>query len=135
MTNEENREMSASERLKGSNTFLKSFGYAACGVAEAASERNFKVDVAAAVIAVALCAILRVPLWGWVAVCLCVGIQLAAETLNTAIEAVVDLASPDMHPLAKRAKDCAAGAALITAVMSVVVGALVYISALVALVS
>ena len=51
---------------------------------------------------------------------------MAAETANTAIEAVVDLVSPEYHVLAKHAKDCAAGAALILAATSVVVAAIVF---------
>ncbi len=121
------------EAMKRENNLLKSFGYAAAGVFQASGERNFKVDIVAGVVAFCLCALLQVPLWGWAAVTLCVGVQLAMETVNTAIEAVVDLASPELHPLAKRAKDCAAGAALITACSSVVVGCIVYIPALLAL--
>ncbi|MDO5043180.1 MAG: diacylglycerol kinase family protein [Slackia sp.] len=115
--------------LKRENALVKSFGYAAQGTRSASSERNFKVDCVAGLIAVLLCVLLQVPAWGFVAVVMCVGIQLALETVNTAIEAVVDLASPEIHPLAKRAKDCAAGAALITACMSVVVGLAVYVPA------
>lgn len=115
--------------LKRENALVKSFGYAAQGIKAAASERNFKIDCAAAVVAVLLCIALRVAPWGFVAVIVCIGVQLSLEALNTAIEAVVDLASPELHPLAKRAKDCAAGAALITACMSVVVGAAVYVPA------
>ena len=117
------------QEMKRNNALVKSFGYAAQGVASAAGERNFKVDCIAAVIAFALCAVLQVPLWGWAAVAICVGVQLAMETVNTAVEAVVDLTSPGLHPLAKRAKDCAAGAALITACASVVVACIVYIPA------
>ncbi len=116
--------------LKRENALFKSFGYAAQGVASAAGERNFKVDCAFAVVTLALAALLQVPAWGWAAVIVCIGVQLAMEAANTAIEAVVDLASPDLHPLAKRAKDCAAGAALITACMSVAVACIVYIPAL-----
>ena len=112
---------------------MKSFGYAASGVVQAGSERNFKVDVVAAVVVFAACALLQVPAWGWAAVAVCVGVQLAMETVNTAIEAIVDLASPEIHPLAKRAKDCAAGAALITACASVIVGLIVFVPALLAL--
>jgi diacylglycerol kinase (ATP) len=49
-----------------------------------------------------------------------------AEALNTAIELVIDLVSPDVHPLAGRAKDVAAGAVLISACGAVVVGILVF---------
>ena len=121
------------ETLKRKNNLVKSFGYAASGVVQAGSERNFKVDVVAAVVVFAACALLQVPAWGWAVVAMCVGVQLAMETVNTAIEAIVDLASPDIHPLAKRAKDCAAGAALITACASVVVGLIVFVPALLAL--
>lgn len=121
------------ETLKRKNNLVKSFGYAASGVVQAGSERNFKVDVVSAVVVFAACALLQVPAWGWAVVAMCVGVQLAMETVNTAIEAIVDLASPDIHPLAKRAKDCAAGAALITACASVVVGLIVFVPALLAL--
>ena len=121
------------ETLKRKNNLVKSFGYAASGVVQAGSERNFKVDVVAAVVVFAACALLQVPAWGWAVVAMCVGVQLAMETVNTAIEAIVDLASPDIHPLAKRAKDCAAGAALITACASVIVGLIVFVPALLAL--
>ena len=121
------------ETLKRKNNLVKSFGYAASGVVQAGSERNFKVDVVAAVVVFVACALLQVPAWGWAVVAMCVGVQLAMETVNTAIEAIVDLASPDIHPLAKRAKDCAAGAALITACASVVVGLIVFVPELLAL--
>ena len=121
------------ETLKRKSNLVKSFGYAASGVVQAGSERNFKVDVVAAIVVFAACALLQVPAWGWVAVAVCVGVQLAMETVNTAIEAIVDLASPEIHPLAKRAKDCAAGAALITACASVIVGLIVFVPALFAL--
>lgn len=121
------------ETLKRKNNLVKSFGYAASGVVQAGSERNFKVDVVATVVVFAACAFLQVPAWGWAVVAVCVGVQLAMETVNTAIEAIVDLASPEIHPLAKRAKDCAAGAALITACASVVVGLIVFVPALLAL--
>lgn len=116
--------------MKSGNSLFKSFSYAAQGVKSASGERNFKVDCVAAVLAFALCALLQVPLWGWAAVAVCIGVQLAMETMNTALEAVVDLASPGLHPLAKRAKDCAAGAALITACASIVVAGIVYVPAL-----
>lgn len=127
------QEASSGQAMKQGNKLFKSFGYAAAGVAQAARERNFKVDLVAMVIAIVLCAVLQVPAWGWVAVIMCIGIQLAMETVNTSIEAVVDLASPEIHPLAKRAKDTAAGAALITACASVVVAVIVYGGALAAL--
>ena len=62
----------------------------------------------------------------WCAIVLAMMAVWTAEALNTAIEIVVDLASPDVHPLAGRAKDVAAGAVLISACGAVVVGILVF---------
>src|SRR5690349_18347280 len=51
-----------------------------------------------------------------------IGLVITAEFINSAVEAVVDLASPDVHPLAKTAKDVAAGGVLFAAFAAVVVG-------------
>ena len=80
-----------------------------------------------AVAAVVLGFALRIDAPSWLAIVICIGAVMAAETANTAIEAVVDLVSPEYHVLAKHAKDCAAGAALILAAASVVVAAIVFI--------
>lgn len=61
----------------------------------------------------------------WALIALAAGLVFTAELLNTGIEAVVDLASPELHPLAKAAKDVAAGAVLIAALTAVAVGLLV----------
>ena len=58
---------------------------------------------------------------------LCIMAVWTTEALNTALELVTDLASPDFHPLAGKAKDMAAGAVLITAVGAAIVGAIVFI--------
>ena len=67
------------------------------------------------------------------ALVLCIALVMAAECVNTAVEAAVDLVSPGYHELAKRAKDCAAAAVLLCAAGSVVVGALVFAGPVLAL--
>src|SRR5258708_6413012 len=79
----------------------------------------------------ALCAIIAGFFFGisrleWCAVVGAIGLVLTAEGLNTAIEVVVDLASPGRHPLAERAKDVAAGAVLLAALAALVIGLLVF---------
>ena len=59
-------------------------------------------------------------------VLLCCALVLSLELVNTALEALSDLISPEWHPLAKLAKDAAAGAVLVGSVVSVVVGAAVF---------
>ncbi|MCL2446286.1 MAG: diacylglycerol kinase family protein [Oscillospiraceae bacterium] len=106
--------------------FLRSFRYAACGLALCLRERNFRVHL---VISAYLYAFLAVPGWfvltrGQWAVLIAMNVLvLAAEAFNTALEAAVDLACPEMHPLAARAKDAAAGAVLLCCVGAVAVGA------------
>ena len=63
---------------------------------------------------------------------LCIALVMALEIVNTAIESIVDLASPEWHILAKRAKDCAAGAVYLAAFASVVVAAIVFVPRLIA---
>lgn len=61
----------------------------------------------------------------WALLVLAIGAVLAAEIFNTAVERVVDLVSPDYHPLAKQAKDLAAAGVLLAAVMAAFIGLLV----------
>lgn len=65
--------------------------------------------------------------WEWVAVVVAMGFVLAAECFNTALEEVVNLVSPDFHPVAGRAKDLSAAAVLISAAMAAVVGIIVFL--------
>jgi undecaprenol kinase len=62
----------------------------------------------------------------WIALVLTVGLVWVAEIFNTAVEQLVDLASPEIHPAAKAVKDISAGAVLTSAVTAVVVGILVF---------
>ena len=86
------------------------------------------------VAAVALGFTLGINRYEWLTLVLTITIVLAAEGVNTAIEAVVDLASPTYHPLAKIAKDVGAGTVLLTAVAAVIVGALLFLPHLLAFV-
>lgn len=63
----------------------------------------------------------------WLIIILAITLVIGAEMVNTAIEYVVDLASPEIHPLAKQAKDVAAGAVLVFAMASVIIGLLIFL--------
>lgn len=90
------------------------------------SQRNMKIHLVIAVVAVALGLVLGIDGASWAAVILCIAAVFAAECVNTAIESVVDLVSPEYHELARRAKDCGAGAVLIFAVVALVVAVVVF---------
>ena len=113
------------DRWAGSARFslISAFRCAGAGIAYAfTSQRNLKIH-------------LRISEAGWLAVVLCIALVMALELVNTAIESVVDLVSPEWNLLAKRAKDCAAGAVYLAAFASIVVAAIVYLPRLAALVA
>lgn len=110
------------------SSFGESFVHAASGIGQALREgRNFKVQLCFAVAAVVLGAAFRIEPAEWCAIVICMACVLGGECVNTAIEAVVDLVSPDYHELAKRAKDCAAGGVLICSFVSLVVAAIIFL--------
>ena len=101
------------------------------GIAHAwRTQRNLRIQLACGVVAIAVFAALHVPMVALAVIVLAIALVLALEVLNTAMEALVDLVSPQMHPLAKAAKDAAAGAVLIAALASLVVGAVLAVAAL-----
>lgn len=111
----------------GHKKFWHSFRFAAHGIAAAfRSELNMKVHSGLAVSVLAAAAAFRLPLSSWMLLLLAITLVLTAELLNTAIEATIDLVSPEIHPLAKKAKDTAAGAVLLTAVFAVITGIFVF---------
>jgi len=111
---------------------MHSFRYAARGLhAVLQSQHNAWIHLPASAAVVLAGAVVGLSRVEW---CLIVGTIMAvwvAESLNTAFEALCDVASPAMHPLVERAKDIAAGAVLITAVGAVITGALVFVPRLI----
>ena len=89
------------------------------------TQRNAWIHLCATVAVTALGLWLGLGRLEWAVIVLAIGLVWMAEFVNTALEAVVDLASPDLHPLAKIGKDVAAAAVLMGAITSVVVGLLV----------
>lgn len=93
------------------------------------SELHMKVHACVGVLALLACWVLQVDAVGWCLVVICIGCVMAAELFNTALEALADKVSPEYDPLIKVAKDAAAGAVLVLAIMSVVVGLIVFVPA------
>jgi diacylglycerol kinase (ATP) len=117
-------------------TLLVSFRYAFAGIRYLLwTQRNAKIHTAIAIVAVALALLLRIDRGEWVALVLAIALVLGAEGMNTAVEAAVDLASPGYHPLAKIAKDVAAGMVLLTAIAAVIVGLIIFLPHLLAILS
>ncbi len=89
------------------------------------SQRNAWIHTVATLLVVAAGAWLRVDRLSWALLLGAIGMVWLAEFLNTALEAVVDLASPEHHPLARVGKDVGAAAVLIAALTSAAIGLLV----------
>jgi diacylglycerol kinase len=89
------------------------------------TQENAWLHSIATVLVVLLAAWLGLPPRDWAVLLLSIAMVWTAEFINTSLEAVVDLASPEKHPLAKAGKDVGAAAVLIAALSSVVIGLLV----------
>lgn len=106
---------------------IKSFGYAGRGIRTVfTTETNMKIHILIAILVLVGGFTFRISAIEWIACLLCIGLVFGMEMINTSIENIVDLVSPDYHPLAGKAKDIAAGAVLLCAIISVIVGLLVF---------
>jgi diacylglycerol kinase (ATP) len=115
-------------------TLLVAFRYAFAGIGYLLwTQRNAKIHIALGLAAVVLGLLLRIERGEWLALVLVIALVLVTEGVNTAVEAAVDLASPGYHPLAKTAKDVAAGTVLLAAIASIIVGLIVFLPRLLAL--
>jgi undecaprenol kinase len=88
------------------------------------TQRNARLHTIAALAAIALASWLQLDLTRWAILILTIGAVCAGETINTTVEALVDLLSPEWHERAKVAKDVSAGAVLLLAITAIAVGAL-----------
>ncbi|MDP4240234.1 MAG: diacylglycerol kinase family protein [Bacteroidota bacterium] len=107
---------------------ILSFRYAFRGICHVfGTEANMKIHLVVAALVIVCGVAFTISLTEWMFCLLCIGLVVGAEMFNTAIENVVDLASPELHPLAGKAKDIAAGAVLICAIISVIIGLFIFV--------
>jgi len=107
---------------------IKSFGYAIQGIVVFfKTQYNAWIHLLAALVACVLGFVLKISTVEWCWIVFAIALVLVAEMLNTALEFSTDLVSPSVHPLAKKVKDVAAGAVLVAAITSLVIGALIFI--------
>lgn len=108
------------------SSFFKRLGFALRGVRLfVRQERHAPIHLAAALGAGLLAAFLEVSMAEWAVLLIAASFVLITETINTAIERVVDLASPEWHALARDAKDLAAGATLLASVCALLLGLMI----------
>lgn len=130
MFNSLRRRIAHSHRLVGlsqTRSLVQSFNYAFDGVIHVlATQRNMRIHFAAAITAMIASIVLGVERWEFAAVLFASAFVIVAEMLNTAVEAAIDVSTTSFNPLAKVAKDVAAGAVLIATFNAVAVGYLVF---------
>lgn len=115
-------------KVHGFKRFLNSFKYSMEGLIYAYRfEQSMFIHFIFTLVVLTLNIVLRVDTTGWLITLLCLVVTLAAELFNTAIEAVVDLVTLDIHPLAKIAKDCGSAATFVLSIMSFVLALIIYI--------
>ena len=115
-------------KKRGITRFIKSFGYSVEGLKYAYKfEQSMMIHVIATICVLGANILFQVTGIEWLITLLAIGMVLSAELINTAIEAVVDLVTLEIHPLAKIAKDCGSAATFVLAVMAAAIGCVIYI--------
>lgn len=114
--------------------FIAGFGYAFSGLwYTLRTQRNMRVHLTIALLALLVGLFLRISPVEFAIIFLAIVAVFTAEMFNTVLELCVDLASPEYSPLAKAAKDVAAGAVLFSAIISVIIGLLIFLPHIIAL--
>ena len=107
---------------------IESFGYAFKGIAILfTSQPNARIHAVVLSLVVAAGFYFKIDKTEWLTIVLIAALVLSAEAMNTAVEFVVDLASPDHHHLAGKAKDVAAAAVLLAAFGAVIIGLIIFL--------
>ncbi len=107
---------------------IKSFVYAFKGIRSLLIKEHNAWIHCIAIMLVTICGFkFQITSTEWCVILLCFGLVLSAEAFNTAIERLVDLVSPDYHPIAGDVKDVAAGAVLICAIAAAIIGCIILI--------
>ena len=122
------------KRGSGKDPLYKSFSYAFAGIFRTIrSERNMKIHCFAACMVVLFGIFLHLSREEWFTCPILFALVMSLELVNTAVEATVDLATKVYDPLAKKAKDAAAGAVLIAAIFAAIIGLWIFVPKLLAL--
>lgn len=115
-------------KKRGLKRFFNSFKYSLQGLKYAYKyEQSMTIHFFAAIIVIIAGILLKISLTEWLLCFMLFGLVMATELINTSIEAVVDLACPKIHPLAKVAKDTASAAVFVFAIVAFVSGLIIFV--------
>ncbi len=108
-------------------SLASAFRCALRGIFDTSHERNFHIELCFMVLCIAMGFAFGITAGEWLVVVACFGLVLGGECINSSIEAVVDLASPEFHELARKAKDAAAGGVLLFSIASFIIGLIIFV--------
>ena len=106
---------------------IRSFGYAFKGMRAAVNERNFRLHLISTALTLLAAFLFQVSLMEWCVLLICIGAVLSLELINTALEHLVNLVSPDYHPVAGKVKDISAAAVLCFSIISFVIALIIFV--------
>ena len=107
--------------------FFKSFAYAFRGIFKAVKEeRNMRIHICVAAFVIFFSFVCSIEPYEWIAVILCIGSVISAEAKNSAIETALDRIGTEQNELTEKSKDAAAGAVLVSAIDSAVIGGIIF---------
>ena len=116
-------------------SFLSSIHNALAGIRYVIrTQRNAKIDLVITLLVLIGAIFFHLNAFEWIAILFATGLVWTSECLNTGIEKATDLSSPEIHPLARAAKDSAAGGVLIAALTAASIGAIIFLPKFIALV-
>lgn len=120
------------KKTGGHQSLAKSFYHAFEGIfTTVRNERNIKIHLGFVVLVLIAGFVLEISRTEWLIVLVLFGLVISLELVNTAVEATVDLVTEERRPLAKIAKDAAAGAVLVSAIMAAIIGCMIFIPKLI----
>ncbi|MCR4992131.1 MAG: diacylglycerol kinase family protein [Lachnospiraceae bacterium] len=109
------------------NKLYKSFGYAFEGIGNTIlHERNMQIHCMVTILVIIFGFILKISMIEWYVCLVLFALVMSLELVNTSMEAVVDLVTEERKPLAKKAKDAAAGAVLMSAIIAAILGGIIF---------
>lgn len=114
--------------MKKTKKLINSFKYAISGIITSfKTERNMKIHILVMILVIIAGIIFKLSLLDWIILVIMFGLVISAELFNTAIETTIDMITKEKNEKAKIAKDVAAGAVLVLAIVSVIVGLIIFI--------
>lgn len=109
-------------------TRVRSFKYAWQGIIVSfRSEANLKIHLIIALLVIVCGFLFKISVQEWLICIICFGLVISMELMNTVVETLVDYISTDLHPLAGKAKDIAAGAVLVSAILAAIAGLIIFV--------